>query len=220
MPSNEAIRSLAANAARQVADLPHSSQGPEFNAALSNIFGASVRTVARKRGRPNAVPRARLKRSYPTHDGITLAFPAEIARLLSPGGNMAPDIQTADLTALLEAFPASDWTATVMLDNIRTLVPRVRTPSVLLPVHQPGIVLLLARVYTAFRGQPYRVVISRGQAKLTSVAVYQVDSHLLAGAITCPASGTARLSVAVEAIENDEISPDSIGIHYLGAFMV
>lgn len=55
---------------------------------------------------------------------------------------------------------------------------------------------------------------------MTSAAVYQVDSHLVAGAISCPASGTARLSVAMEAIENDEISPDSIGIHYLGALMV
>jgi SAM-dependent methyltransferase len=219
LPSTEEIQSLSRRTAEQVEHLPPSDT-LDFRKALSNLFGASVRIAARKKGRRASNSGGEFMQHHPEAGGVTIAFPPEIARLLSPGACIVPDLQTADLATLNQTFPESEWTMEVATHDIRNLVPSVPAPRILVSVPEPGRLVLLFRMYVSFKGQPYDVVLSTDQGDPTSFPVYQNDSHLLTKTMTCRGKDELVLTLCAEALAATEVPVESFRINYMGAFVL
>jgi SAM-dependent methyltransferase len=221
LPSGEEIRSLSAQAAQALTNLPSRARSWEFRMRLSQLFGSPVRLTARKDGARRATAGARLKKAYPQIDDVVMAYSPQASRLLDPSAFLLPDIQTADPEMMARNFPVSDWKLAVSPENLRALVAAAPEPRLSIAVPRAGHLVLLIRISVAFGGRPYRVTLSSGGRELSSFAVYQEDSLLLSAVVPCDA-GTPALWVSVRAIplEGDALPAGSFTISYAGAFIL
>jgi len=196
--------------------------GSGFLAEVERRFGCSTRIAS---GSEEAELNRRgvglLKQSYGETDGVVMALPQEILRLLDPAGFLLPDIQTAEPNRLEAAFPNLQWNLRISPAKIRELVPAVASPAILIPVQTTGSLLVLLRMYLAFEGQSYRVMLCKGSAELSSFAVFQGDSTLLSAVFDCTQeTNVVELTVKTQSFQGSSIPVDSIRIHYAGAFML
>ncbi len=109
LPDDREIARLAARAAGELRALPTPSAELEFRAALSAVYGASVRLVARKRGAREHDSTGRLSGSFPERDGVVFGFRSEMAALLAGARSQLPDLQGDDTSAIDRAFPPEIW---------------------------------------------------------------------------------------------------------------
>ena len=221
LPTQTEIHEMCRKTANVLASLPSDEQSWEFRQMISELFGAPLQLVARKNGqrRPRGV--GRFKKSYGETDGVVMALPQEVLRLLDPAGFLLPDIQTGEPNSIATAFPNLHWNLRMSPIKIRELVPAVASPAILVPVQTAGSLLLLLRIYVAYEGQSYRVMLCRGSAELASFAVFQVDSILLTAVVACTQeTNVVELTVKTESFQRSSIPVDSIRIHYAGAFML
>ena len=221
LPTETEIRAMCAKTANALASLPSDEQSWAFRQRISELFGAPLQLIARKNGqrRPRAV--GRFKKGYGETDGVVMALPQEILRLLDPAGFLLPDIQTGEPKSIEVAFPSSHWTLRTTPATYRELVPAVASPAISVPVQTSGSLLVLLRMYVGFEGQPYRVMLCKGATELSSFAVFQIDSILLSAVVDCAReTNVVELTVKTESFQDSTIPVDAIRIHYAGAFIL
>jgi len=221
LPTETEIHRMCGRTANVLASLPADEQSWEFRQRISELFGAPLQLVARKKGQRRRRGVGLLKKSYGETDGVVMALPQEILRLLDPAGFLLPDIQTGEPNSLEAAFPNLQWNLRMSPTKIRELIPAVASPAILIPVQTTGSLLVLLRMYVAFEGQSYRVMLCKGSAELASFAVFQGDSTLLSAVFDCTQeTNVVELTVKTQSFQGSPIPVDSIRIHYAGAFML
>ncbi len=221
LPAETEIPRMCGRAANVLAGLPSDEHSWEFRQQISELFGAPLQLVARKKGQRRRRGVSPFKKSYGEIDGVVMALPPEILRLLDPAGFLLPDIQTGEPNRLEAAFPSLQWNLGMSPAKIRELVPAVASPAILIPVQTTGSLLVLLRMYVAFGGQPYKVMLCKGSAELSSFAVFQGDSTLLSAGVECTQErNVVELTVKTQSLQGSSIPVDSIRIHYAGAFML
>ena len=221
LPTETEIHRMCGTTAEALASLPSDEQSGEFRQRISELFGAPLQLVARKKGQRHRCGVGLFKKSYSESDGVMMALPQETLCLLDPAGFLLPDIQIGEPNSLEAAFPNSHWTLRVTPAKFRELTPAVASPAILIPLQSTGSVLVLLRMYVAFEGQSYRVMLCKGSAELSSFAVFQGDSILLSAVVDCTQeTNVAELTVKTQSLQGGSIPVDSIRIHYAGAFMV
>ncbi len=221
LPTETKIHRMCGRTANVLASLPSDEQSWEFRQLISELFGAPLQLVARKKGQRRRRSVDLFKQSYGETDGVVMALPQEILCLLDPAGFLLPDIQTAEPNSLEAAFSKLHWSLRISPAKFRELVPTVASPAILIRVQTTGSLLVLLRVYVAFEGESYRVMLCKGSAVLSSFAVFQADSTLLSAVVDCKQEANeVELTVKTQAFQGSSIPVDSIRVHYAGAFML
>ncbi len=212
---------MCGRTANVLARLPSDEQSWEFRQLISELFGAPLQLVARKKGQCRPGGGGLFKKSYGETDGVVMALPHETLSLLDPAGFLLPDIQTGEPNSLEAAFPTLHWSLRISPLSFRELVPAVASPAILVPVRTTGSLLVLLRIHVIFEGQSYRVMLCKGSVELSSFAVFQVDSILLSAVVDCtPETNEVELTVKTQSLQGSSIPVDSIRIHYAGAFIL
>jgi hypothetical protein len=177
--------------------------------------------TARKKGLRRTPARGRINGDFPQIDGVTIAFPPAVARLLDPKDALLPDLQTASEAVLERLFPPSDWIVGVSGNNVRELRARLTQPRILVPVPKPGSLVVLIRMYVIFSGRPYKVTVCNDNRELSSFGVFQTESILLSNKLLCtPGKEQAVLSLKAVSFDGAQLPADSLRILYLGAFIL
>ena len=221
LPTETEIHTMCGRTANTLASLPSDEQSWEFRQGISELFGAPLQLLARKKGQRRPRKADLFKKSYGETDGVVMALPHEVLRLLDPACALLPDIQTGEPNSLEAAFPNSHWNLRMSPIKIRELIPAVASPTILVPVQTKGSLLVLLRIYVAFGGQSYKVMLCKDSAELSSFAVFQIDSILLSAVVDCTQeTNIVELTVKTQSFQGSLIPVDSIRIHYAGAFML
>ena len=221
LPSKQEIRTVCERAASTVSRLPSNESSWEFRKGISQLFGAPLKMTARKKGLRRTPARGRINGDFPQIDGVTIAFPPAVARLLDPKDALLPDLQTASEAVLERLFPPSDWIVGVSGNNVRELRARLTQPRILVPVPKPGSLVVLIRMYVIFSGRPYKVTVCNDNRELSSFGVFQTESILLSNKLLCtPGKEQAVLSLKAVSFDGAQLPADSFRILYLGAFIL
>ncbi len=220
LPSRAAIEKLCTESVAALAELPSGADSPDFRVGLADLFGASMHITVRKNGARRLAPAARMSRDYATREDVVYAFPPRIARLLDPRTAALPDIQSAPADMLDAAFPASDWTLTVSATGLRALTPTRGEPGLVVPVAEPGPLLVVVRLHVVVDGRPYRVMLCAGDVELAGFDAYHTDSLLLKPIVAFP-PGASRLRLSIRTRMLDATAVDDariFNVSYAGAF--
>ncbi len=187
LPDDREIEQLAARVARELRALPSPSENLEFRTALSALYGASVRLVARKRGPRNHVSAGRLSGSFREQGGVVYGFHGGTAKLLAEARSQLPDVQGDDTEALFRSFPRERWHRST--DNGVAKLHLSEQPG---PIHLPACdrerLLLLRYGCVHSADGPSTVSLAGESGELYRFQSWRSESYLC----------TARLSASAE----------------------
>ncbi len=208
----EHIPALTSGVASAVGKTPRD----PFREGLARLFGASVKIVARKRGRPKQAAAGRLRSSFPKSGGVIMGFEPAMLRLLGQDRAIIPDLQTASPEEIQQIFPARQWRLETSPEGIRTIV----STTAVAPMHvafPAGRSLILFRVHAARIDSPYRLVLCLGTEELARQDVYQSEAFLLSGLLD---SAPRNAELAIRCIPLDGVEPSALNTQFAFSYVV
>jgi SAM-dependent methyltransferase len=202
LPNQSDIERLSVGSADKIASLPDT-LSPEYPAELAKIFGGAITAVVRRTsGSGSQLSRGELRYFGGERNGVVVAFPPRLDRMLSDTTDLLPDIQRDAPELIGRHFPDPDWVLDSSHGDLRYLVLRSPAGRILLGQTSAGPTAALVRVYGAPTQGPFRVGLRIDDSELCGVNVFQAESFLLRAVLPgeIPASG---FSVNVTAISGE-----------------
>lgn len=184
LPTTADVAIMAQSLARRLELLPDP-DSQKYTIAVADLFGGSITAVMRKSSTAIAASQPDLLRyDNSERNGVIIAYPPTLTKILDLAHDLVPDIQVADPSEISQCFPHSEW----LLDsnaNLRYLVLRTLKGSIRLrePTDEHRRFVVLFRVYGAPTDTPFRIQLLANSAEIAGVDVYQADSFLLRGEI-------------------------------------
>ncbi|MDD5328816.1 MAG: class I SAM-dependent methyltransferase [Sulfuricella sp.] len=212
------VMSVPAALQNQVARAVSFTDDP-YREGLAQLFGGSVKIVARKSGDTVGLPEGRLQASYQEKEGVVLGFEPDMLRLLGQCSSFFPDLQSSPEEDVRLIFPTEDWIIETSSPGkaiqgvlpeewveksaergIRTLISRSDMGRIQFHL-LPGRSLILLRCHGAYRDQPYRILLLvRGQ-ELARMDVHQSESFILAGIAEIGEPSSSGISLRMVALD-------------------
>jgi ubiquinone/menaquinone biosynthesis C-methylase UbiE len=121
LPDESRIEPFARSAGAKLAALKGAPGSFAFRRGLSELFGATLRIVGRRKGERQNVAEGRFRRACERTNGVYCGFSEEAAPILMDQRSLLPEIQAADPQALAAHFPESCWSRLVCDKGIVSL---------------------------------------------------------------------------------------------------
>jgi len=196
LPNAAEINEFCRKISYRIANFPEDEK--QHRIALSDLFGAGVRIVLKKKGSTkerSSKGRECFRNQLLYHDNVYYGFPQYISKFLIEESSMLPSIQIDDEKKIARYFPDKEWSLLLSDNGLKSLFMRDSEASILLP-NESGRLLLLFRFYLAeSKGRVYRLTLSHNDKSLYTYDAWQSDSILFTGIITLNSKQATRLIV-------------------------
>jgi ubiquinone/menaquinone biosynthesis C-methylase UbiE len=189
VPGNEEIDALAQKVARLIKELPESEGSLEYRIGLSNIFGAPVRSILKKKtfsGEeqwPKKDEHGSFNRKSLLHNGVYYCFAEDLSKILIDSSSLLPSIENDDPDSIAEAFPTEDWSYQKHSNSVRALALNSRKGEIRISTKGLNILVLLRLYVAESTSGGYNVCIYHREKRIFSYDVWQSDSILFAEVI-------------------------------------
>lgn len=196
LPGADEVWRLSYQTAPRLRQLPDL-DSPERENHIANLFGAALRATVIKHG--DGVPAVEMfRRPLPKESQVYNDLPTLPGLRLLLTEQPIPAIESSDLAALREVYPANDWEPCQEQNGICSMLNLQPRSRIVLPqLHNSA--MLLLRFYAVQAAEPYRasLLLPSGN-ELSSVLVAQSESFLLRELVP---QNCATLSIEVKTLE-------------------
>ncbi|RZB38073.1 MAG: hypothetical protein SRB2_00419 [Desulfobacteraceae bacterium Eth-SRB2] len=226
VPGNEEIEALAQKVAGLIKELPESERSLEYRIGLSNIFGAPVRSILKKKtfiGEekwPNKEEHGSFNRKSVLHNGVYYCFAEDLSKILIDSSSLLPSIENDDPVTIAEAFTTEDWSYQKHSNSLRALALNSRKGEIRISTKGLNILVLLRLYVAESTSGGYNVCIYHRGKRLFSYDVWQSDSILFAEVIEVDGRKDLTLHVEKTPLVNPATQSDAgvVLVNYAAAF--
>jgi ubiquinone/menaquinone biosynthesis C-methylase UbiE len=187
--------------------VPQLRPGDARQQGLAELFGASLRVLARKHGTPSAEPHGRMRGRFPVHDRIHRAFTPALATMLDRYVRLFTPPSGDDRGGDWTRFASDDWQHSRSDQGVHSMLLRAAAGRVRLPRRDAAAIVMLRCHGAPPPAGAATVTVDAGATRLFRHDLWQPESFLCVARIEpddgdelrigVASAGPAHLSVAV-----------------------
>lgn len=231
LPEKQETKSKFDFIAKRIQGLPRDQESQDFHAQVATIFGGALTFIGRKRPKAYDQNATRLSdgskyiTTYPTMDGVRLAFCGNYFRDISQSKSCIPFFDAQNSMNLGSIFSDSQWSFSKQDNGFWSMCLIGSFGEIVLPVTK-GKLLLVLRInllLASHGGTPFLLRILYGEKEFIYHA-YQDEAILFRGIVDGKVGGQKKQIL----VSTEGFSPysatfyagEAVSIYYAGAFLL